>query len=193
MAKKSSNKGKKTKKSNKSSIKKASKLSKKKPKEISFDTYDVRDNIQEDVEDESVYTKKEDVSHNDIDSEIEDLRRRVLEEEDDAKYAEDDEPKKRTETKSGLSSAMFELIPGLLLSTLGIGHMHNRKIAKGFFILICYWLFVVVELYVLFNIFTAIDTADLYALTILLVIVNLLIIFMSTHSAYHEVRNYKYH
>ena len=191
---------KKYKNANKSS-KKAIKSSKSKAKKIPFEIYDkgdngdieeyTGDNGEEDV-DRGNSNIAQNISHNDIDSEIEDLRRRVFEEEEDAKFVKDDSKQSKVNksvndgNKFGIGAALFELIPGLLLSTLGIGHLHNRRIAKGFLIMICYWVFLAVELYVLFNIFVVIELNDFIALAILFVIINLFIIFVSTHSVYHE-------
>ena len=164
----------KTKKSNKatkSNTKSKAKTSKLES-EIALETYDEE-------------TSKDNISHNDIDSEIESLRRRVLEEEEDAKYEEVSSKKSQHTGHKSMASAMFELIPGILLGTLGIGHFHNHRIAKGFFSMIFYWLILVLEGYILFNLLGTVDINDLVTLGILFSIVDLYIIFVSTHSAYH--------
>lgn len=80
------------------------------------------------------------------------------------------------EKNPGLS-AVLEFVPGLF-GFLGIGHIYNGNFGKGIIFLVGYWIFLAVELLLMFVL-----------IGFLLLPVNLIIIFISAYLAYNDAKS----
>jgi len=77
-------------------------------------------------------------------------------------------------------AALLEVVPGLF-GFLGIGHIYNGNLGKGIIFLIGYWIFLIIELILMFVI-----------IGFLLIPINLVIILLSAYLAYQDAKKFGY-
>ena|SRR3989344_2192744 len=83
-------------------------------------------------------------------------------------------------------AVLLELIPGLVMFTLGAGHIYNKHYWKGIFMMIFYWIIALCEISAFAILTVTYGDYKLLALLPIFIIINIIIIALSVRSAYTE-------
>ena len=92
--------------------------------------------------------------------------------------------------KSPVAAVLLELLLGLFVGVLGIGHFYNGRIGRGVFFLLGYWVVIFIEFVILIYVAATTFGFGLMIALPIIVVINLAIVITSTVLAYKEAKEY---
>ena len=90
--------------------------------------------------------------------------------------------------KSPVAAVLLELLLGLFIGVLGIGHFYTGRIGRGVFFLLGYWVLIFIEFIILIYVAAATFGAGLIIALPIIIVVNIAVVIASTILAYKEAK-----